>query len=120
MLTLAVSGDSCTMIGKVLGAIRNNLRRNFPGFAVFHADDDFLLVMPRLIPLFIHERVKDGTVVYTDEHSAYEGTPLRQFFNHSGWKYVNGEIHVNGMEKPKRRKGSETSSHFRRFVGNRV
>ena len=47
---------------------------------------------------FIHERIKDGTVVLTDDHSSYRGMPMHKFVNHSGWQFVNGEIHVNGME----------------------
>ena len=47
---------------------------------------------------FIHERIKDGTVVFTDDHSSYRGTPMHKFVDHSGWKFVDGEIHVNGME----------------------
>ena len=47
---------------------------------------------------FIHERIKDGTIVYTDDHSSYRGMPMHKFVNHSGWKFVDGQIPVNGME----------------------
>ena len=47
---------------------------------------------------FIHERIKDGTVVLIDDHSSYRGLPMHKFVNHAGWKFVDGEIHVNGME----------------------
>lgn len=47
---------------------------------------------------FIHERIKDGTVVLTDDHSSYRGMPMHKFVNHAGWKFVDSEIQVNGME----------------------
>lgn len=47
---------------------------------------------------FVHETVEDGTAVYTDEHTSYRGMEMHGFVKHGEYQYVNGQIHVNGME----------------------
>ncbi len=50
---------------------------------------------------FVHENVKEGETVYTDDHKAYKS--LRHTFKHTAVKhsvaeYVNGQAHTNGIE----------------------
>ena len=69
---------------------------------------------------FIKERVEDGTVVYTDDHTAYKGMPNHDSVNHNKWNFVDGDVHTNGMENLKRGyKGiyhRMSSRHRQRYV----
>jgi len=59
----------------------------------------------------IKEIVKDGTVVYTDEWTAYRSLDKeyqRGVICHSAGEYVNGDIHTNGIEN--------FWSHFKRTI----
>ena len=40
----------------------------------------------------------DGATVYTDEHRAYTNVTNHLAVNHSGGEYVDGDVHVNGVE----------------------
>jgi len=59
----------------------------------------------------IKEIVKDGTVVYTDEWTAYRSLDKeyqRGVICHSAGEYVNGDVHTNGIEN--------FWSHFKRTI----
>lgn len=50
---------------------------------------------------FIGNHVKAGTTVYTDEHKGYNPIAVeydRKSVKHSLGEYVDGQIHINGME----------------------
>ena len=50
---------------------------------------------------FIHNRVKPGSTVYTDEHQSYGRIWLNfqhSSVRHSVRQYVNGKAHTNGIE----------------------
>lgn len=48
---------------------------------------------------FVVENTDPGAIVYSDEHSGYQGIPRRHFtFCHSLRLYTNGRVHTNGIE----------------------
>ena len=48
---------------------------------------------------FVIENTTEGTLIYTDEASVYEGVPRYHIpINHSVGEYVRGQAHTNGME----------------------
>ena len=42
--------------------------------------------------------IQPGQLLYTDQNNAYDGLPNRQPMNHNRKQYVDGDIHVNGVE----------------------
>ena len=47
---------------------------------------------------FARAHMEDGSTVYTDGSTAYEGLPNHQTVRHSVGEYVNGKAHTNGVE----------------------
>lgn len=47
---------------------------------------------------FVSKRVKEDTIMYTDDHGAYRGLPHHRTVRHSVKEYVNGQAHTNGIE----------------------
>ena len=47
---------------------------------------------------FVESHVEKGAEIYTDDNSAYAGLDNHRSVNHSAGKYVDGMVHVNGME----------------------
>ena len=47
---------------------------------------------------FVLAHTADGTKIYTDEASAYDGLPNHETVKHSVSEYVNGQAHTNGVE----------------------
>ena len=65
----------------------------------------------------------DGSKVYTDEASAYDGLPNREAVKHSVKEYVNGQAPTNGVESfwsmlKRAHKGTfhKLSAHLQRYV----
>ena len=48
--------------------------------------------------LQIRTRLNVRPDLYTDENNAYDGLPHRHKVNHTKKKYVDGDVHVNGVE----------------------
>ena len=47
---------------------------------------------------FIHRHTVAGVTVYTDEHVSYRGLPNHYAVRHSVGKYIDGQVHTNGVE----------------------
>lgn len=47
---------------------------------------------------FVAGKAAKGAAIYTDEAAAYRGLPNHQAVHHAVSKYVNGQIHTNGIE----------------------
>jgi transposase-like protein len=47
---------------------------------------------------FVYQRIAPGIPVYTDDLVAYKGLPCHESVNHSRKRYVNGDVHTNGIE----------------------
>lgn len=47
---------------------------------------------------FVQDRSADGAMIYSDDHRAYRGLPRHEAVKHSVAEYVNGQVHVNGIE----------------------
>ena len=47
---------------------------------------------------FVTDRAADGTTIYTDEATAYQGLLNHETVNHSVGEYVNGQASTNGIE----------------------
>ncbi len=48
---------------------------------------------------FVQEKADPNATIYTDDHRSYQGLPFdHKTVGHSVSKYVDGEIHVNGLE----------------------
>ena len=47
---------------------------------------------------FVARRVELGADLYTDELASYRGLPNHHTVNHGIGKWVDGQVHVNGME----------------------
>ncbi len=50
------------------------------------------------LQMFVLERVKEDTMVYSDEHYAYSTLPHHEFVTHNEGQYVDGEVHTQGIE----------------------
>ena len=47
---------------------------------------------------FVESHAEKGAEIYTDDNSTYAGLDNHKSVNHSAWQYVDGMVHVNGME----------------------
>ena len=47
---------------------------------------------------FVTDHTTHTAMVYTDDHKAYSGLPRHATVRHSVAEYVNGKVHVNGVE----------------------